>query len=896
MIRTFQELSFTLPNNNLLIMNEKSNHNLSRNKCLVIWLLLVIIILAGCKTKKYKYAFLDPSLKTETRVNDLLSRLTIEEKISQLSYNSPAIDRLGIPKYNWWNECLHGVARAGRATVFPQPIGLAATWDNELLYRVAEAISDEARAKHHRFLRQGKQNLYQGLTFWSPNINIFRDPRWGRGMETYGEDPFLTGKMAVSFIRGLQGNDPMYYKVIATAKHYVVHSGPEPLRHTFNAQVSENDLRNTYLAAFKMAIEDANVQSVMCAYNRVNNGACCGSELLLNDILRNELGFKGYVVSDCGAIADILHGHRLVTNEPEAAALALKSGTDLNCGEMYPFLKEALKSGLIKENDIDRSLARLLTARFKLGMFDPQEKVRYSQIPYESIECEKHRELALEAARKSIVLLKNENELLPLGKNLKRIAVIGPNADDIDVLNGNYNGYASQIITPLQGIRNKTENLTEIVYARGCELAINTPAFDIVPDSVFFQDENCTSPGLTTEYFSNIELKGDPVAIRIENNIHASWWDGSPLPSLEDDNFSVRWTGYLKAPVTGEYMLGGEGFNQFSIYLEDSLLTSFRSLHHEKKIYQKVWFDKTKSYKIKVEFANFLNDAFMNLIWTPPRKNLEQEAINAVKKADVAIMFLGLSPRLEGEEMSVAVPGFYNGDRTTLDLPELQENLLKKIAALNKPVILVLLNGSALSINWADEHIPAIIEAWYPGQMGGQAIADVLFGDYNPAGRLPVTFYKSVTQLPPFEDYSMAGRTYRYFKGDVLYPFGYGLSFSRFTYGEINMNKTQLPAGDTLQVKISVTNTGKFDGEEVVQLYLTPPPTSIINPIKELKGFQRVFIPSGATKEIVFTLTEKDLKSYNEIKGTYSVEPGEYLIGIGGSSDVVSIARFVWLY
>jgi beta-glucosidase len=876
-------------------MPGKSNHKYSSNKSLFILLLFFVFLLSGCKARRYKYAFLDPSLKTEARVNDLISRLTIDEKISQLSYNSPAIDRLGIPKYNWWNECLHGVARAGKATVFPQPIGLAATWDNELIYRVADAISDEARAKHHQFLRLNKRNIYQGLTFWSPNINIFRDPRWGRGMETYGEDPFLTGKMAVSFIQGLQGNDPNYFKVIATAKHYVVHSGPEPLRHAFNAQVSENDFRNTYLVAFKMAVEDANVQSVMCAYNRVNNGACCGSEILLNDILRNELGFKGYVVSDCGAIADIFNGHKLVKNEPEAAALALKSGTDLNCGEMYHFLIEGFKAGLVKEDDINRALARLLTARFKLGMFDPPENVVYSQIPFEIVESGKHRKLALEAARKSIVLLRNENELLPLGKNLKRIAVIGPNADDIDVLNGNYYGYASQIITPLQGIKNKTANTTEVIYARGCEWAPNTPYFDIVPDSVFFQDESCNSPGLTTEYFSNIELKGDPVAIRIEKNINVCWWDGYPLPDLEDDNFSVRWSGYLRAPVTGEYLLGGEGFNQFSIFLEDSLLISFKHIHHERKVYQKVWFDAGKSYKLKIEFANFLNDAFMKLIWTPPQKKLEQEAINAVKKSDAAIMFLGLSPRLEGEEMSVTVPGFSNGDRTTLDLPEIQENLLKKIAALGKPVILVLLNGSALSINWANEHIPAIIEAWYPGQLGGEAIADVIFGDYNPAGRLPVTFYKSVSQLPPFEDYSMAGRTYRYFKGDVLYPFGYGLSYSRFEYGEISTNKTQLLAGDTLQIKISVKNSGKFDGEEVVQLYITPPPTGLENVIKELKGFQRVFIPSGATKEIIFSITGKDLKSFNEITHTYSVEPGEYLIGIGGSSEVRSIGRFTWL-
>ena len=858
-------------------------------------LVLLVLVLPGCrKSNRFEYTFQNPSLNVEVRVKDLISRMTLEEKIAQLSYDAPAIERLGIPAYNWWNECLHGVARAGRATVFPQSIGLAATFDKELVYNVANTISDEARAKHHNFIRQGKRSLYQGLTFWSPNINLFRDPRWGRGMETYGEDPYLTGKIGVSFILGLQGNDPDYFKVIATAKHYVVHSGPEPERHGFDARVSVRDFRDTYLPAFRMAIQEANVHSIMCAYNRTNAKACCGSDSLLNKLLREELGFSGYVVSDCGAIADIFKGHKLVNSEPEAVALALKAGTDLNCGKMFPFLLQAVRDGLIRESDIDLALSRLFAARFRLGMFDPPEKVAYSRIPYDVVDCEKHRMLAVEAARKSIVLLKNETQLLPIDKNLRCIAVIGPNADDVDVLHGNYSGYAGITTTPLQGIRKKAGPNTKIIYAQGCEWAENMTSFTILPDSVFFQTENYRNHGLLTEYFNNKDLQGDPVVIRVDSSVNAKWWDRAPLPILDNDNFAVRWSGYIKAPRTGEYLLGGEGLNRFNIYLEDSLLLTFNHLHHERKVFQKVWFEADKPYRIRVEFSNFLNDAFMRLFWSVPAKNLEQEAISAVKKADVALVFLGLSPQLEGEEMVVNVEGFRGGDRLTLDLPEVQEKLLKKIAGIGKPVILVLLNGSALSVNWAKDNIPAILEAWYPGQAAGEAIADVIFGDYNPAGRLPVTFYKSIDQLPPFEDYAMTGRTYRYYSGDVLFPFGYGLSYTTFHYGEITADKEILHTGDTLTITVGITNTGLVDGEEVVQLYITGPPGDIPRPLKELKGFERISVPAGASDKVNFTLTGSDLEYYHEDRSSYAVDPGEYTIGIGPSSDKLNYLRFFW--
>jgi beta-glucosidase len=859
----------------------------------VLLLVLMIMMMPGCRhSTRNHYTFLNPDLKVDARVNDLISRMTLEEKIAQLSYDAPAINRLGIPAYNWWNECLHGVARAGKATVFPQAIGLAATFDKELVYDIACVISDEARAKHHHFVSQDKRGIYQGLTFWSPNINIFRDPRWGRGMETYGEDPYLTGKIGISFIRGLQGNDPSYFKVIATAKHFVVHSGPEPERHRFDARVSVRDLRDTYLPAFRMAVQDANVRSVMCAYNRTNSSACCGSDSLLRLLLRKELKFNGYIVSDCGAIADIMHGHKLVNSEPEAAALALNSGTDLNCGEMYPFLLDAVKAGLVTEKDIDLALARLFTARFQLGMFDPPERVAYTQIPYEIVECEKHRRLALEAARKSIVLLKNETQILPLDKNLGCIAVIGPNADDAEVLKGNYSGYASIITTPLQGIRNKVGPNTKIIYAQGCEWAENMNFFSTVPDSVYYQEENCRNSGLLVEYFDNKDLKGDPIAIGIDSCINANWWDHSPMPDLEDDNFSVRWSGYIKAPKTGEYFLGGEGMNRFSIYVEDSLFLSYNHTHHERKVYHKVQFEAGKAYRIRIDFSNYLNDAFFRLIWSAPNRNLEKEAITAVKKADAAVVFMGLSPRLEGEEMDVPVEGFQGGDRLTLDLPEVQEKLLEKIAGVGKPVILVLLNGSALSVNWARDHIPAIVEAWYPGQTAGDAIADVLFGDYNPAGRLPVTFYKSVDQLPPFEDYAMQGKTYRYFTGEVLFPFGYGLSYTTFRYNEILTDKKMIGKNDTLMVKVNLSNTGLIDGEEVVQIYISGPPVNIPRPVRELKGFERIFVAAGTSDEITFVLTGKDLEYYHEDIGSYDVDPGEYTLGVGPSSAELKLISF----
>ncbi|HEK85608.1 MAG TPA: glucan 1,4-alpha-glucosidase [Candidatus Aminicenantes bacterium] len=827
--------------------------------------------------------FMNPDLPAEERVVDLVRRLTLEEKIGQLMNDAPAIDRLGIPKYNWWNECLHGVARAGLATVFPQAIGLAATWDTDLMYQVATAISDEARAKHHQAVRRGQRGIYQGLTFWSPNINLFRDPRWGRGMETYGEDPYLTGTMAVNFIRGLQGENPKYFKVIATAKHYAVHSGPEPDRHTFDAIVDFPTLRSSYLPHFEMAVREGRAYSVMCAYNRYEHLPCCGSPFLLNDILRREWGFEGYVVSDCDAIHDIYATHKLVPTLAEAAAMALKAGTDLNCGRTYSSLLEAVKKGLVDESTIDLAVKRLFLARFKLGMFDPADRVPYASIPYSVVDSPKHRALAMEAARKSIVLLQNRGETLPLPKSLKSVAIIGPNADDVEVLLGNYNGFPAEPITPLRGLKDLLGQRTEIIYEPGTDWAEGIPVMTVIPSEFLKPSSEAKENGLQGEYFNNQELKGKPVAVRIDPVIDFNWWENAPFSEFDPDNFSIRWTGFLIPPETGDYYLGGEGFNTFKIYLDGQLIAQFNGTHELQKIYKKVHLEKGKLAALKIEFSHRARLARMSLLWKKPAPNALESAVTAARRAEAVVLFLGLSPRLEGEEMDVPVPGFKGGDRLSLDLPANQEKLLEEITrvAAGKPVILVLINGSPLAINRATELVPAIIEAWYPGQAAGQAIAEVLFGDYNPAGRLPVTFYKSADDLPPLTDYRMAGRTYRYFKKEPLFPFGYGLSYTMFRYSNLIAPKS-IEAGKELTLSVEVKNAGPRDGEEVIEVYLSRPKSkSPVNPIRSLAAYKRIFLRAGEKQKISLTVQPREMMTYDSA-GNPVIEPGPLVISVGG--------------
>ncbi len=710
------------------------------------------------------FPYQDPDLPVDARVNDLVSRMTLQEKISQMQNGAVAVPRLGIPEYDWWNECLHGVARNGVATVFPQAIGMAATWDPELIGAEAEIISTEARAKYNEAVLNGERNRYQGLTMWSPNINIFRDPRWGRGQETYGEDPYLTSRIGVAFVKGLQGDDPYYFKVVSTPKHFAVHSGPEPLRHSFDVDVSDRDLYETYLPAFKACITEGGAYSVMGAYNRFRGESCSASEFLLDRTLREEWGFEGYVVSDCGAIWDIYNGHHIFETAAEASALAVKMGCDLTCGREYRALYEAVEKGMITEEEIDVSLKRLMTAKMRLGMFDPPARVPYAQIPFSENNTAEHSNFALKVARESMVLLKNENKALPIGKEVRTIAVIGPYADNLDVLLGNYNGDPTDPVTILQGILNRAGEEREVLYAQGV----------VPPESL------------------------------------------------------------LRAESEGGGNLRDEG---------DAMIA---------------------------------------------------EAVSLAEQSDVAIVVAGISPRLEGEEMRIRMDGFEGGDRTHLKLPGSMQELIRKVYATGKPVVLVLTSGSALAVNWEREHIPAILQAWYPGQQGGNAVADVLFGHYNPAGRLPVTYYRSVDDLPDFENYDMEGRTYKYFRGEPLFSFGHGLSYTDFDYRKIAVSDPEVSANDTVEVTVSLANVGDLDGDEVVQLYVRDLESTQAQPIRALKAFKRIHIESGDESTVVFPLAVMDFAFYDQQKGDFVVEPGVFEIEAGASSaDLRLTARIV---
>lgn len=854
-------------------------------------LMFVLNFLALNTYAQENFPFNNPNLTTEQRVNDLVSRMTVDEKISQLMDSSPAIKRLGVPEYNWWNESLHGVARAGYATVFPQSISIASSWDRQLIFDVASAISDEARAKHHEYLRRGQHGMYQGLTFWSPNINIFRDPRWGRGHETYGEDPFLTGQLGLNFVNGLQGTNEKYLKVIATAKHFAVHSGPEPSRHEFNAETSDIDLYETYLPAFRTLVKEGHVYSVMGAYNRFRGESASASPFLFN-ILRNVWGFNGYIVSDCGAVTDIWKYHKITSDAATASALAVKEGLDLECGSSYKSLKEALDRKLLTEADIDITLKRLFTARFKLGMFDPEEIVPYAQIPYSANNNSAHDYLARVASQKSIVLLKNQNNTLPLSKNIKTVAVIGPNANDVQSLWGNYSGIPSNPVSVLKGIQNKLEPNSKVLYAKGTDLAKGVPAMKAIP-SVYFQTENGTQ-GLTAEYFDNSKWEGKPLFTRTDDNIDFHWDIDTPDSRMKMGNYSVRWTGYLIAPKSGIYNISEWSKPFMTVEIEGGKSTGGKNNHHPRIRSQKIQLEAGKKYKIEVKYQNFYGDAIAQLLWAEPEENILQEAVQTANQADAVVLVLGLNERLEGEEMKVEADGFEGGDRTSLNLPANQEELMKAMIATGKPVVLVLINGSALSINWANDNVPAILTAGYPGQQGGNAIADVLFGDYNPAGRLPVTYYKSVDQLPPFENYNMKGRTYRYFDKKPLYPFGFGLSYTKFKYSNLKFPANPSSEKD-FEVSVDVTNIGERDGDEVVELYLKDEKASTTRPIVQLEGFERISLKKGESKTVRFTITPRQLSLIDK-KGQRVIEPGWFTISAGGKqpdgSDDTQNGRF----
>jgi beta-glucosidase len=690
------------------------------------------------QVEKYKYPFQNPSLSIEKRVNDLVSRLTLDEKIYQMLNSTPAIERLGIPAYDWWNECLHGVARTPfKVTSYPQAIGMAATFDINALHTMGDYTAEEGRAIYNESMKNNDHKRYLGLTYWTPNINIFRDPRWGRGQETYGEDPYLTGSLAKAFVTGLQGNDPKYLKAAGCAKHYAIHSGPEPSRHSFDVNVSEHDLWDTYLFAFHELVANAKVAGVMCAYNAYAGQPCCGSDKLMIKILRNDWKFSGYVTSDCGAIDDFFNFHKTHPDAETASVDAVLHGTDVECGnDSYKSLIKAIKDGKLSEKQIDVSLKRLFTIRFRLGMFDPPKLVKYSKIQLSVLESKEHKQHALKMARESIVLLRNQNNLLPLSKSIKKIAVLGPNADNANTQLGNYNGQPSVVLTVLQGIKEKLGNTAHIFYSRATNFT-----------------------------------------------------------STEPQDFS--------------------------------------------------------------------------------------KLIDSVKDADILIYAGGISPRLEGEEMKVSQPGFSGGDRTTIALPSVQTDFMKALKATGKPVIFIMMTGSAIAIPWEAENIPAIINAWYGGQASGTAVADILFGEYSPSGRLPVTFYKSDNDLPAFEDYSMQNRTYRYFKGEVLYPFGFGLSYTTFKYSNLQLSKKIVSGKETVNAEVTVANMGKKEGNEVVQLYITHQNIPFA-PLFALKGFKRILLKAGASTKVNFLVTPDLLKLIDD-KGNSVFIPGTVKIIIGSS-------------
>lgn len=811
------------------------------------------------------------------RVDDLVSRMTLEEKISQMQNAAPAIPRLGVAEYEWWNEALHGVARAGIATVFPQAIGLAATFNDKIILETADVISTEARAKHHEFARNSDFGRYKGLTFWSPNINIFRDPRWGRGQETWGEDPYLTGKLGTAFVKGLQGNDPKYLKTSAAVKHFAVHSGPEPERHKFDAISTERDLRETYLPAFRTTIIDGKATGVMCAYNRLNGLPACASDPLLVDILRGEWRFTGHVVSDCGAIDDIYIRHKFLPTEAEASALAVKKGTDLTCGREYKSLGEAVQKELITEKEIDAAVKNLMKIRFQLGMFDPPEEVKYSQIPASQNDTPEHHKLSLQASRESLVLLKNDG-VLPLKKDLKTIAVIGPNANDNQVLLGNYNGQPSVSVNALEGIKNKVSPNTKVLYSKG----IYPTGSVLEPiDSESLSSEG--QSGLKGEYFNNRDFSGKPALVRNDKEINFVWESLSPAKEIIEDGFSIRWTGKLTAQESGAYQVGWRSNGAVKVFIDNKLLFEENKNPRTRNLSANFTFEKGKTYDLRVEYIENNNHfASAKLFWNPPnaQNKLREDALEKVRQSDVVIMVMGINPAVEGEEMDVKTEGFRGGDRTDIVLPKPQQEFIKTVHSLGKPVILVTMGGSALAMNWENENLPAILHAWYPGQFGGTAIADVLFGDYNPAGRLPVTFYKSVEDLPPFDDYKMEGKTYRYFRKTPLYPFGYGLSYSKFEYTNLQLPKRIRP-GISVTVTADVKNISNVAGDEVVQLYLSDKEASVPVPIRNLVGVERIHLKPNEKRKVTFTITPRQMSVFLD-NGNRAIEPGEFSVSVGG--------------
>jgi beta-glucosidase len=833
--------------------------------------------------------YMNPQLSPEQRATDLVRRMTLAEKASEMQNNSAAVPRLKIPAYQWWSEALHGVINEG-VTEYPEPIGLAATFDAPGIHTMAAQIGIEGRIKHVQNLREGHTGIMGGLDFWSPNLNIFRDPRWGRGQETYGEDPFLTGRMGVAYVTGLQGDNPKYYLAIATPKHYAVHSGPEPTRHFADVDVSKHDEVDTYEPAFRAAIVEGKAGSVMCAYNAINGQPACANQYLLQDQLRGKWGFQGYVVSDCDAVRDVAANHRYRPTQAQGAAISVLRGMDNECVTFTsrfgdPVEKayiDAVQQGYLPESVLDTALIRLFTARIKLGMFDPPDMVPFTKIDEKELDSAEHRAEARKLANESMVLLKNDG-LLPLKPEIRKIAVVGPLADQTHPLIGNYAGQPTHIVSILDGLKAEFPNAT-INFVPGTQFlrADGTP----VPDALLTTPDG--KPGLKADYNEGMRrgppapgANSTPIVSRTEANVRLTE-NNLPSEMAARKTFGVQWSGFLTPTESGDFLLGirCEGFGRLSVDGK-TVATAFgggtRGLSSG---IGRVHLEKGRKVALEISYGTRNSKPHAELIWAKANNAPSAEAIAAAKNADVVIAVVGITSQLEGEEMPVSEPGFLGGDRTSIDLPQPEEDLVEAVAATGKPVAVVLMNGSALAVNWINEHANAILDAWYPGEEGGAAVAETLSGKNNPAGRLPVTFYTGVDQLPNFEDYGMANRTYRYFTGKPLYPFGYGLSYTKFSYSDLNVPAQAVAAGQPVGADVTVTNTGKLAGDEVVQLYLKFPPVKGA-PLIALRGFERIHLDPGASQKVHFELKPRDLGMVTE-EGNPVIAPGDYTISVGG--------------
>lgn len=851
--------------------------------------LVTLFTLFSLSVFAQQYPFQNPELSFTERANDLISRLTLDEKAALMCDQSDAIPRLGIGKFNWWSEALHGYANNDSVTVFPEPVGMAASFNDELVFQIFDAVSDEGRAKYHQWINRGNENKrFLSLSVWTPNVNIFRDPRWGRGQETYGEDPYLTSRMGVQVVKGLQGpDDAKYRKLLACAKHYAVHSGPEWSRHELNLNNVEPRLfYETYMPAFKALVQEANVRQVMCAYQRLDDEPCCGSTRLLQRILRDEWGFKHIVVSDCGAIADFFNTHKVSSTPVHAVAKGVLAGTDVECfWDNYPYknIPEAVERGFMSEADIDKSLLRVLIGRFELGDFDDDAIVPWVQIPASVINCQKHQDLAYKMAQQSMTLLQNNNNILPLSKKTKKIAVIGPNANDSVMLWGNYNGTPFKTITILDGIKTKLP-ANKIYYDKGCDLVE-----DKITDSYFSQLNSNGKPGFSAVYWNNREREGDIVAsVQITNPIKMTTAGQHQFaPGVKLEGFSGLFKTVFVPKVTEELVFKVSVTGYFELFVNGK---SIQRTNNWRSIRTRLPFsvEAGKTYNIEIRYAQ-LNNWQANIEFDFG-KEVDVDYSNLIKslKGIETVVFVGgISGFLEGEEMPVSYPGFKGGDRTHIELPLVQRNCLKALNDAGKKIIFVNCSGSAIALTPETENCQAILQAWYAGEKGGQAVADVLFGDYNPAGKLPVTFYKNSDSLGDFEDYSMLNRTYRY-TTESLFPFGFGLSYTTFNIGTATVSKPEILTTENLDITIPVKNTGKRQGTEVVQVYIRKV-NDVNGPLKTLRGFMRVELAPQKSQNITIGLKPSAFEFYDWKLRKMAVTPGQYEILYGNSSDAKNL-------